>query len=246
MAEPSKQELRWLLDEKYNGQRTEAFEEDVARLRQGEPLDYVIGFSPFLGCRIDLSARPLIPRAETEYWVEQALQEMPPDKPLRVLDLFSGSGCVGVAVAKRRPLTSVTCAELDEKLIPQIQTNAQGNEVTERLQAVKSDVFSTVSGTYNFILANPPYIAPQADDVDASVQEWEPQGALYAQDGGLELIKRTIAQAPYFLAPEGVLYIEHDGRQSEAITAYARQFPYRSVQTKKDQYGKERFTRLQT
>lgn len=246
MVEPSEQELRWLLDEKYNGQRTQAFEKDVARLRQGEPLDYIIGFSPFLGCRIDLSAHPLIPRAETEYWVGQALQEMPLDKPLRVLDLFSGSGCIGVAVAKHRPLASVTCAELDEALIPQIEMNAQSNGVAERLQALRSDVFSAVSGTYDFILANPPYIAPEANDVDASVQEWEPHRALYAQDGGLELIKRTIAQAPYFLAPEGTLYIEHDGRQSGAITSYTRQFPYHSVQTKKDQYGKERFTRLQT
>ena len=68
-------EIRWLLEEKHGGKRTEAAEKDIARLEKGEHIDYVIGWVEFLGCKIDLSQKPLIPRPETEYWTEKFLQD---------------------------------------------------------------------------------------------------------------------------------------------------------------------------
>src|SRR5690606_26669366 len=99
------QEEQWLLEEKYAGAESEAFRADLKRLTGGEPLGYVIGHVPFLDCRIHLDSHPLIPRPETEYWVEKAMVAIkevaggPEARPLHVLDLCAGSGCIGVAVA---------------------------------------------------------------------------------------------------------------------------------------------------
>jgi len=114
------QEEAWLLKEKYGGEKTalvfkesldeiknkyswgEDFFTDLERLKAGEPLAYIIGHTPFLNCQINLNSHPLIPRVETEYWVEKAIESIRRENisNVRVLDLCAGSGCVGVAVAK--------------------------------------------------------------------------------------------------------------------------------------------------
>ena len=120
------QDIEWLLKEKYQGEESVAFFADVKRMALGEPLGYLIGHVPFLDTTISLDSKPLIPRPETEFWVEKVITEIKlgsAGAPLRVLDLCAGSGCIGVAVAKAIPGATVDFSEIDAKHLPTITKN---------------------------------------------------------------------------------------------------------------------------
>src|SRR3989338_8148178 len=147
-------EIRWLLEEKYHGQLTPIAKRDIARLQKGEHIDYVIGFVDFLGCRIDVSHTLFIPRPETEYWVKQAIGDMQRDaqKNIRCLDLFAGSGCIGVAVLKHVPQAHVDFGEKNKKLLSQIRLNAKLNSTdSKRYKVIQSDGFSSIKGKYDYV-----------------------------------------------------------------------------------------------
>lgn len=234
-------EIYWLQQEKYGGATPPAFFDDKKRLKNGEPLDYVIGSKPFLGCVIDLAHRPLIPRAETEYWVQKVLATLP-HSPIHILDLFAGSGCVGVALARHLPNARVDFADNDSNCLKQIHKNIELNNLTPQTQVIKSDVFSNITQRYDYIFANPPYIARNSKSVQPSVLNYEPPVALFADNNGLDLIQKTIQNARKHLQPNGTLFIEHDPHQTQSIHNLAKTLLYTNIKTHKDQYNVERVT----
>ena len=221
--------------EKYNNIQTEEFFEDIDKLAKGEHIDYVIGFVEFLGCKIDLSQKPLIPRSETEYWVEKAIEDMKSrkQKNIRVLDVFSGSGCIGVALQKHVPSAVVTFAEVEKKLCEQIRING-GRKV------IQSDIFSNIKDTYDYILANPPYV-PEGAEVQQSVLKNEPLDAVFAGKDGLDYIRRFLQEAKNHLKEHGVIYMEFDPAQKQEIVQIVKDENYKSCEFFRDQYGKWRY-----
>ncbi len=242
-------ETAWLLKEKYQGRPNEEFNKDVTRLKAGEPLDYVIGFTEFLGCKIDLSLRPLIPRPETEYWVEKAILQIYPhfqsfeNEGIKVLDMFSGSGCIGVAIAKHIKNAHVVFAEKSSVLVRQIKINAQLNGIDKkRYKVIESDIFSKVAGKYDCMFANPPYIPTvRISKVQKSVLVHEPKMALFGGSDGLLYIRKFLRQAKKFLTPGGKIYLEFDSQQKEELASLLTVLEYKSWEFHKDQYGKVRY-----
>lgn len=245
MTDHLSRESRWLLEEKYNGQATPEYEQDVERLRRGEPLAYVIGFVDFLGCRIDLSYRPLIPRAETEFWVEQAIGELKNTggENLQCLDLFAGSGCIGLAVIKHLPNVTVDFADNDPRGLAQITINLEINHIERcRSRLIESDVFSGIKDRYDIIFANPPYLAEsRKDQVQPSVIGYESPKALFAGTDGLDLIRRFLGQVKNHLQPGGRIYLEFDFPQRSAIEKLLRENGFADFEFHKDQFGRERW-----
>lgn len=234
-----------LLSEKYNGVRTPDFDADCMRLKRGEPLAYVIGWTPFLDCRIYLDSRPLIPRPETEFWIEEALTEIQKKEAPRVLDLFAGSGAIGVAVLAHVPDARVDFGEIDSAHLPTIEKNITENGIEiGRARIIETDVWSNIKDTYDFILTNPPYIAKErVGRVQDSVLAHEPHLALFADNEGFRFIEETLSEARAHLTPLGLLFVEHEPEHAERILSLGKESGF-SVVNKKDQYGVLRYSVL--
>ncbi|MBP6923995.1 MAG: peptide chain release factor N(5)-glutamine methyltransferase [Candidatus Pacebacteria bacterium] len=239
-------EETWLLKEKYHGEKSDAFFADCKRLALGEPLGYLIGYVPFLDCKIWLDSHPLIPRPETEFWVEKAITQIGAEatKSLRILDLCAGSGCIGVSVAKAISTSIVDFSEIDLSHLPTIKKNITENDIAqERTSIYHTNLFDGIERTYDYILSNPPYIDLTLGQTDESVLKYEPYVALSGGLAGLEVIEDIIKRAPLFLNPHGQLWLEHDPEQTKAINALASESGF-SVTTHNDQYGVSRYTIL--
>lgn len=240
-------ELDQLLSEKYNGQKTEGFLADAARLDAGEPLAYVIGHAPFLDTTIYLDSHPLIPRPETEYWTKKAIEHIQASEVQmpRVLDLCAGSGCIGVALLKAVPQASVDFIEINESHHPTLEKNLHQNGISRsRAHIFGGNLFERVTGTYDFILSNPPYIDATRDRVTESVKAHEPSDALYGGLGGTELLKTIIEKAPQHLSKNGVLYLEHEPEQTKYLASLARSVDLQ-LHTYSDQYGLQRYSQFE-
>ena len=245
-----KKEELWLLEEKYKGVKTDAFLSDIARFKKGEPIDYIIGFTSFLGCHIDLSNSPLIPRTETEFWVERIIKKIQENKQsnLQCLDIFSGSGCIGIAIASHIKSATIDFGDNNENCLKQIQKNISNNKIKDsRINIYKSDCFESIpKKKYDYIFANPPYIARERENnIQKTVVDWEPINALFAEDNGLYYIKKIIKQSTSFLAKNGTLIIEFDSCQKEIIEEKIISKDIYKSTFEKDQFGKWRTVVLQ-
>ena len=232
-------EREWLLRDKYEGVESEAFYQDLERLESGEPLAYVIGWVPFLNTRIHLDSKPLIPRPETEHWVDMAISEMKKSaKPLKILDLCAGSGAIGVAVLQALPNALVNFVEIDGSHHPTILKNLEEAGVDDsRFKIIGGDLFENVTDSYDFILTNPPYIDPALSRTEAPVLEHEPHLALFGGQMGMEIVNRILKGASLHLNAGGVMYTEHEPEQMVAMASYPLY-----AGSYEDQYGVARFS----
>lgn len=230
----------FLLREKYNGVPTPSFEADCERLREGEPLAYVIGHQPFLGVTVYLDSRPLIPRPETEWWTEACIASIP-DGPQKVLDLCAGSGAIGCAVLKHVKEAHVTFSDIHREHIVSIAHTIEANGLDQhRSRLCTGDLFDAVQGEqFDRILINPPYI-PSTRSLPKSVAQFEPHDALFAGEDGLAIIKRIVSQLREHLRAHGEAWIECDISNTEEAGRLFREAHF-AVETRTDQYNRPRY-----
>ena len=209
----------------------------------------------FLGCKIDVSKKVFLPRPETEHWTKIAIKDIanfelkisrPSKKPnynIKVLDIFAGTGCIGIAVLKHTENTFVDFVDIDEESLDQILINLNLNKISpKRYRIIKSNIFANLGGeAYHFILANPPYVAlERKNEVDKEVLQKEPHNALFAGKKGLSFIKKFLKEAKDHLKPYGKIYMEFDPRQigelRKILIKKGYQFEFRKDQFKKWRY----------
>ncbi|MBI5907313.1 MAG: peptide chain release factor N(5)-glutamine methyltransferase, partial [Burkholderiales bacterium] len=208
----------------------------VARRAAGEPLAYITGSKAFFGLDLQVDARVLVPRPDTETLVEWALQclaeaDMPPSA--RVLDLGTGSGAVALALKKSLPALEVTAVEASVDALAVARANAQQHHLP--VDFIHGNWFVNVSRHFHLIVSNPPYVA-DADPHLAALTH-EPLQALAAGPDGLDDIRQIIEQAPAHLHPQGWLLLEHGYDQAQAVRGLLVQNGFTEVQSRADLSG---------
>jgi release factor glutamine methyltransferase len=238
-------ELRSLREEKYNGNKDASMSADIERLKSGEPLAYVLNTQPFLGLTIHLDTHPLIPRPETEWWVEKLIEEkreQGTDTPYEILDIGAGSGAIGIALMKAFPNSVVTFVEKDAVHLPLIRKNILENNLNlDRAHILEGDVWSSLplSQTFDIIATNPPYI-PNNRVLEHSVTGFEPSLALYGGADGLSVIQTILEEANERLREGGSLWLECDSEHADVVLARAKDAGLLSSTLHHDQYGRPR------
>ena len=214
----------------------------LQRRRRGEPVAQIVGQRGFWTLDLVVTTDTLIPRAETERLVELALQHLPNDKSVRVLDLGTGTGAIALAIASERSDIEVTAVDVDARTLAVAQKNAARLGL-DRVRFLRSDWFSALAGEmFTMIVANPPYIAEDDSHLDEGDLRYEPRLALASGPDGLDAIRRIVVAAPNHLVSGGVLLIEHGWKQGEAARALMVASGFAEVVTHADLENRERVT----
>lgn len=209
------------------------------KLSKHIPAQYIIGQAEFHGLVFKVDERVLIPRPETEELVDLILQENLPSS-LSVLDMGTGSGAIAISLKQARPNWQVMACDISQEALEVAQENAKANKTNVRF--VLTDIFRQVSGKYDIIVSNPPYIAfEDVDEVGTNVLASEPHLALFAEEDGFAIYRQIIEQARDYLTEHGKLYFEIGYKQGKILQDLIEQhFPDKRVRVLKDIFGKDR------
>ncbi len=219
----------------------ERFEALLKRRLHGEPVAYITGSRGFWSLDLAVNASTLIPRPETEMLVEFALEKLPLDAALRVLDLGTGSGAIALAVKTERPVSRVTAVDASSAALETAATNAQRLDLD--VEFLVSNWFSVLAGRrFDVLLANPPYIDPDDQHLGQGDVRFEPLSALVAAEQGLRDLRLIISAAPAHIQPGGWIALEHGYDQGAAVRTLLQENGFAEIETRQDLGGQERIT----
>jgi release factor glutamine methyltransferase len=184
-----------------------AFRERVRRRALREPVQYILGETEFWSLPFNVGPAVLVPRADTEILVEEALARI--DGPARILDVGTGSGAIAVALAYEKPELQVMAIDCSEPALVIARGNALRNGVAERVTCLAGDLAALPSGPFEMVVSNPPYI-PTTDlaQLMPEVRDYEPRLALDGGADGLNAYRQLAMQAGQVLTPGGWLLVE--------------------------------------
>lgn len=222
------------------------FKEIVDRLKNFEPIQYILGETEFYGLRFKVTPAVLIPRPETEELVDWILKDHPGGS-LRVLDIGTGSGCIPIAVAKNRPDFIVEGWDISEEALKIATKNGELNKVKVnfcKVDLLKWREFSTTK-MYDLILSNPPYVTrSEQSSMLKNVTDYEPHLALFVPDNDPLIFYREIADfAASHLNPGGRLYFEINEKSGDEVVSLLNNRKFRDIAIRKDINGRDRMIR---
>ena len=220
----------------------------VARLRRRmnrEPLQHVLGTSPFRHVTLRVGPDALVPRPETELLAEWALELLPSTLPSPlVIDLGTGTGCIACAIAWERPGARVIGLEASPRAAAMARDNVAALGLSGRVTVDVSDLFGTLrSMRADIVVSNPPYLPTDLiPTLSPEVSRHDPRIAMDGGPDGLSVIRRIVAEAPAWLVPGGALLLEtFGGEQARTVVALMREQGFEAIETRRDLAGVERF-----
>lgn len=225
----------------------------LKRVLNGEALPYVLGHWEFFGLDFTVNPAVLIPRPETELLVEQALEWLGRHpRSRRAVDVGTGSGCIAISLAVKIPDLEVIATDISNEALRVASQNAIKHGVERRVSLIRADLIDPISvdlgkltpRPINLIAANLPYI-PRETLHTLEVYGKEPSLALDGGPDGLEQVRRLLNQAPTYLAPGGLVLLEIEHRQGDAVRRLAQTaFPQAQVRILQDLAGLDRLVKI--
>jgi len=231
----------WLIahdSDQIDGPVLDRLENLLQRRAAGEPLAYITGHKEFFGLPLQIDARVLDPRPDTETLVEWALELMPENAPCDVIDLGTGSGAIALALQHQRPLACISAVDANADALAVARANAKRLQLP--VDFIQSHWLLGVEGLFDLIVSNPPYI--RVDDPHLAALRHEPLQALSSGMDGLDDIRAILQQAPAHLKSGGWLLLEHGHDQAERVRDMFRLSGWHCVQSRRDLAGIERCT----
>lgn len=223
---------------KYKG--TNSLDEDINRLINNEPIQYIIGNQDFMGNIIKVDKRVLIPRFETELLVDKTIKYARKifHKKIDILDIGTGSGCIAISL-KKELNTNITGIDISSEALDLAKENAALNNV--EINFYRSDLFTNINNTFDIIISNPPYISYTEDIMDI-VKNNEPHKALFADNNGLYFYEEILKNISSYLNETYLIAFEIGYKQYQDIENIIKKYlPNSYIKLEQDYSQKDRF-----
>lgn len=218
------------------------------RLKDQEPIQYILGKTEFYGLPFHVNQEVLIPRPETEELVDWILNEVSKlqssnaAKSIKILDIGTGSGCIPITLNKYLPSAEISAIDVSERAIEMAKKNSELNDTN--VQFILKDILSSsiLNEQYDVIVSNPPYVRElEKVEMNENVLDYEPDLALFVSDQDPLVFYRKIASlAKDHLTKKGLLFFEINEHLGEEMIELLNQLGYSSIELRKDLFGKDR------
>ena len=219
---------------------TEKLEEGLKKLKEGKPVQYIVGNVNFYGITLKVNENVLIPRFETETLVEKTINYAKKElkEPLKILDIGTGSGAIAITLKKNLE-SSVDAVDISKKALKIAKENAKINNV--EINFIHSNMLEKIDKKYDLIISNPPYISYD-EEVEEIVKNNEPHIALYAENDGLEYYEKILKNAEKYINKPGIIAFEIGMNQGKKIKKIASKYlKTDNIKIEKDLSGKDRY-----
>lgn len=228
------------LEDEVSEEKATLYKQECQAVKEGKPIQYVIGNVNFYGEKYDINENVLIPRFETEELVENTIEYIKRffTEPVDIIDLGCGSGVIGLTLEKKVSTKSVDLIDISPKALAVTYKNCVKHSSTANL--INSDMLEKVEKKYDVIISNPPYIKT-TEEIEDIVKDNEPHLALYAGDDGLDCYKKILSNVEKHMKERCLIAFEIGYQQAQDITELANQYLKDiTVEVKKDLSGKDR------
>ncbi len=179
------------------------------RVEERIPMAYLVGFSVFAGLQFKVNDRVLIPRSPFAELIDLGFQPwLALEEPVAVLDLCTGSGCIGLAIAHYFKSTQVDVSDISREALALAQMNAQELSLNKRVTVIESDLFENITRCYDLLVSNPPYVDEKEYEGLPQEFAYEPKSALVSNKLGMEIPVKILCESPDYLSEKGFLFLE--------------------------------------
>ncbi len=224
-------------DKEVPPEQCDRYVEYIQRRQKREPLQQITGYQEFMGLRFKVTPDVLIPRQDTETLVEEVMRYL--HDGMHLLDMCTGSGCILLSLLKYSNDCEGTGCDISEKALKVAEENAE--MLSLNASFVQSNLFENISGKYEFIVSNPPYIPTEViPTLMEEVRDHEPVSALDGREDGLYFYRKIVEKAGEYLYPGGMLFFEIGYDQAEKVSSLMREAGYQEVTVCKDLAGLDR------